>query len=66
MRERKSSGPRGMLTRKEKEWAYEKWCDGRTYYEIGYALNVSPKTVQRAINGRPRIRTLLVYKGAEQ
>lgn len=53
----------GILSRKEKSWAYSKWCDGRTICEIAEALHVSTKTVTRAINGRPRIRSILVYDG---
>lgn len=29
-----------ILTRKEKSWAYSKWCEGRTIYEIAEALHV--------------------------
>ena len=53
----------GILSRKEKAWAYSKWCEGRTIYEIAEALHVSTKTVTRAIDGRPRIRPILTYDG---
>lgn len=51
----------GLLTRKQKEWAYTKWCEGYTLVQIGDALGVCYKTIVRAINGRPRIRPLLFY-----
>ena len=50
-----------ILTHKQKEWAYEKWCLGYTYYQIADALNCCTKTVQRAMSGRPRIRPILRY-----
>lgn len=52
-----------LLSAKEKEWAYTKWCEGRTMLEIANALNVCEKTVRRAINGKPRIRPVLEYDG---
>lgn len=55
-------GPRSVLSLKQKRWAYEKWCEGRTMYEIADALNVCYKTVQRAINGKTRIKPVLEYK----
>ena len=50
------------LSNKQKEWAYAKWCEGYTHYQIADALNVCTKTVKRAIGSRPRIRPILVYK----
>ena len=50
------------LTHKQREWAYEKWCLGYTYYQIAEALNVCTKTIQRAMSGRERIRPILRYK----
>ena len=55
-------GPSPLLTPKQKQWAYDRWCEGRTLYEISEALGVCSKTVQRAIGGKPRIRPVLVYK----
>lgn len=52
----------GSLTFKQKEWAYEKWCEGYTFYQIADALNVCTKTIYRAIGDRPRIRPVLVYQ----
>lgn len=57
------------LTFRQKEWAYEKWCEGYTLEQIAGALYVCPKTIRRAINGRPRIRPILKYEekeGAEE
>ena len=50
------------LTHKQKEWAYARWCEGRTLLEIAIALNVCDRTIRRAINGRPRIKPVLVYR----
>ena len=55
-------GGESILSFKEKEWAYAKWCEGYTQLQIGEALNVSYKTVQRALAGKPRIRPILEYK----
>ena len=54
--------PRISLSHKQKEWAYEKWCEGRTQAEIADALNVCTKTINRALRGRPRIKPILVYR----
>ena len=51
-----------ILSHKDKEWAYEKWCEGYTIVEVAAAMNVSSKTVTRAIHGRPRIKPVLVYE----
>ena len=50
------------LSTKEREWAYEKWCEGYTQTQIAVALSVSEKTVRRAIGGKPRIRPVLRYE----
>ena len=55
-------GPQSLLSDRQKKWAYEKWCDGYTMYDIAAALGVCYKTIQRAINGKPRIRPVLEYK----
>ena len=55
-------GPQSMLTKKQKDWAYDRWCDGYPMYDIAAALGVCTKTIQRAINGRPRIRPILIYQ----
>lgn len=49
------------LTIKQIEWAYDKWCLGYTQMQIADALNVCEKTVQRALRGRTRIRSVLQY-----
>ena len=51
-----------LLSHKQKEWAYARWCEGYTYYQIADALNVCTKTIMRAIGHRPRIRPILEYK----
>lgn len=56
---------KNILSHRQKEWAYTKWCEGYTYYQIAEALNVCTKTIQRAIGDRPRIRAVLVYKEDE-
>jgi DNA-directed RNA polymerase specialized sigma24 family protein len=55
-------GPSPKLTRKQKKWAYDKWCEGYPQEDIAAALDVCSKTIRRAINGRPRIRPVLEYK----
>ena len=52
-----------ILSFKEVEWAYEKYCEGYTQQQIADALYVCTKTVRRAINGRPKIRPILKYEG---
>jgi hypothetical protein len=54
-----------ILNDKQKAWAYEKWCEGRTILEIAIALDVCDRTVRRAINGKPRIRPVLRYEDGE-
>ena len=46
---------------KQKEWMYEKWCLGYSQATIAAALDVSIKTVSRAIHGRPKIMPILQY-----
>ena len=53
---------KGSLSHKQKEWAYARWGEGRTLIEIAMALNVCDRTIRRAINGKPRIRPVLVYR----
>jgi len=55
-------GTSPKLTRKQKDWAYDKWCEGYPQEDIAAALDVCSKTIRRAINGRPRIRPVLEYK----
>ena len=50
------------LAHNQKEWAYARWCEGRTLLEIAMALNVCDRTIRRAINGRPRNKPVLVYR----
>lgn len=54
-----------LLSAQEKEWAYTKWCEGYTQFQIGEALHCSHKTIARAVHGRPRIRPILIYPGEE-
>ena len=49
------------LTKKQIEWAYDKWCLGYTQRQIADALYVCEKTVQRALKGKQRIRPILEY-----
>lgn len=51
-----------ILSHHDKEWAYEQWCKGYTLAEVATAMNVSSKTIERAIHGRPRIKPVLVYE----
>ena len=51
-----------LLSWKEKEWAYDQWCNGRTQKEIAEALHCSVKTITRAIHGRPKIKPVLQYE----
>lgn len=55
-------GPASLLTKKQKDWAYDKWCEGYPQEDIAAALGVCSKTIRRAINGRPRIRPVLEYR----
>ena len=51
-----------ILSHKEREWAYARWCEGYTRLQIAMALGVCEKTVQRALSGRPGIRPVLIYE----
>ncbi len=57
---------RSILSHKQREWAYARWCEGRTQAEIADALNVSIKTVNRALSGRVRIKSVLVYEEGKE
>lgn len=52
-----------LLSMKELEWAYEKWCFGYTYEEIAKALYCSPKTLLREFkhHGWKKVRPPLHY-----
>lgn len=50
-----------LLNRKQREWAYDRWCEGYTHQEIADALFCCRKTIARALRGRPRIRPILEY-----
>lgn len=54
-----------ILSRKQIEWAYTKWCEGYTQKQIADALFVCSKTVSRALKGKPRIRPILTYTDVE-
>lgn len=51
-----------ILSLKEIEWAYEKWCLGYTKFEIAEALHVGERTVARALQGKTKIKPVLVYR----
>ena len=53
--------PKHVLDWRQKEWAYDQWCNGKTQEQIADALNVSIKTVSRALHGRPKIKPVLMY-----
>lgn len=52
---------KSILSWKQKEWVYDKWCLGYTHVEIADALGVCVKTVRRAIGDRPKIKPVLEY-----
>ena len=54
-----------LLSWQEKEWAYTKWCEGYTQFQIAEALHCSYKTIARAVKGKPKIRPTLIYPGEE-
>lgn len=49
------------LTEHQKQWAYEKWCAGYTYVEIGRALKCNPSTISRHIGGVNKEKPKLLY-----
>lgn len=51
-----------IMNWKKREWAYARWCEGYTQFQIAEALHVSHKTINRALSGKPRIRPILEYK----
>ena len=50
------------LSRKERSWAYSKWCEGFTQAEIADALHVSLKTISRTLKGKVKIKPVLKYE----
>jgi hypothetical protein len=54
---------RRCLSYAQARWAHDKWCQGYTLRQIGEALFVHPRTLQRefAQRGWRRIRPKLVY-----
>lgn len=50
-----------LLTPKQVEWAYEKWCQGYTHVEIAEAMSVSYKTISRALKGKVKVKPILEY-----
>lgn len=52
---------REVLTPRQAEWAYQRWCEGYTPILIAEALKVDPSTVHRALRDKPRVRPVLVY-----
>jgi predicted transcriptional regulator len=63
---RDRQGPGEALTKKQKEWAYEQYCNGYTQSEIADALFCDTVTVWRAINRRPRIKKPLHYDSEKE
>lgn len=55
-----------VLTDKQIEWAYRKWCEGYTQTEIAKALYVCTSTICRCIAGRDRVREELKYTEDEE
>lgn len=55
-----------ILSHKEREWAYIKWCEGYTQEQIANALYVSVHTITRAFKGKPKIRPALKYEPKEK
>ena len=53
---------RSALSTKQKEWAYEKWCQGYTQRQIADALFVCEKTIRRALKNKPKTRPILKYE----
>lgn len=52
-----------ILTKEEKAWAYQKWCEGYTQQQIADALYVERRTVLAALKDKPRLRPKLAYEG---
>jgi DNA-binding NarL/FixJ family response regulator len=54
------------LTRRQREWAYDRWCEGYTPLEIAGALYVCERTVQKALRGKDKVRPPLHYDFKEE
>ena len=50
-----------VLTVKQVDWAYKKWCEGYTKKQIADALFCGVSTLDRYLAGMPRIRPKLTY-----
>lgn len=50
-----------ILTTKDREWAYKAWCRGYTQEEIAKAYACSPRTIERVLVGRDKVKDPLVY-----
>lgn len=55
-----------LLDWKDREWIYEQWCNGYTQVEIADAIGCSPKTIQRSLYKKQKIKKLLVYEREEK
>ncbi len=44
------------LSPEQVEWVYKKWCEGYSQAQLAETLYVSVGVIQRAIDGRPRVR----------
>jgi len=49
------------FTRKEREWIYDKWCQGYTQEQLAECFDVHSKTIGRLLADKPRIRPILTY-----
>lgn len=46
------ANPNSALTEKQVAWAYKKWCEGYSLYEIGRALYVHHNTVSYTLRAK--------------
>jgi hypothetical protein len=56
------------ISKEEKKWAYDRWCEGWCYSQIAEALDLTTGQVSEALRPLPRIRPILHYtpKGEEK
>lgn len=49
-----------VLTKEQEEWAYDKWCVGYSHEEIAIALFVSPKTIDKTLCNKIKVKPTLI------
>lgn len=54
-----------LLSEKDREWAYKAWCRGHTHTEIAEVYGCSPRTIERFLIGKDKVKEPLIYSRKE-